>query len=903
MAATCASADECDQPAAPTVPGNDRALDAPVLPSTFEPAALPNELIRRPRLFDRLAHGVREKPLTTLCAPAGAGKTVLAASWAAAPDVPWPIAWLTIDDAADDPDKFWPYLLESLEHAGVVLPRMGRPPLGDEVHGPFFTRLAADILDQPEPVVVIIDGADRLTSRETTGLDFLLRHAVPRFRLVLSGRADPQLPLHRYRLTDAILDIRQDSLAFTVAETRELFANLGLTVSKDCATSLTNQTEGWAAGLRLAALSLHHGTDPDQLSASLAQTDSGVADYLIAEVLDAQPPAVRQFLLRASVPAELTPDLVDELTEQTDSRRALAALVRANVFVERSTQAPDLYRMHSLFRELLKAQLHYESPDDFMELNRRCARWFAAAGQDMTALDHAVSGQDWAYAASLLIDGLTVGSLLAFDESPYMRIVEAIPVDVFDLNATTLRTAAAISRADEVAPEDVAQLARIAADPALPIALRISAATAVSAAAVVPNRGAPEAATASDAALDLLPQLPPEKRPGQSAVAAVALRSRAAALRWQPDDNAAAQALAAAITASDAANSGRLKRSCLGDLALLDALRGRLESARELAEAAEDLADGSRLPRRRRPATAALALAWIHGEQLHHADARRWATRAEAAMTDTDRPFVRPLLAVLRARLLRYRHGFEPAWRLLQLVAADLECPSWVRERAVLEQADWHLAQGHFNEAVAVIDAQPDEHTVRAELFRRRVIGRRAPHQFDPAAASSDDAVPLDARVDARIGRACAHLDRGEIPGAVWAIRQAMQLAEPEQMRRPFLNSTPELRRLLRVNPELSSAAAWLTQPTPRPPRLTEPARADRNEAEPGPAVAMVDPLSDRELQVLRLISQQLSTEEIGAAMFVSVNTVRTHVRSILRKLAVSRRNEAVRRARQLAIV
>jgi LuxR family maltose regulon positive regulatory protein len=903
MTVTRASADERVKSSAATPRDDNRALDAPVLPSTFVPAGLPEESIRRPRLVSRLADGVREKPLTTLSAPAGAGKTVLAASWAAAPDVPWPVAWLTIDDALHEPDQFWRCLLESLHHAGVVLPHMRSPSLGDEVPGPFFVRLAADILDQPEPAVLIIDGADHLTGRETAGLDFLLRHAVPRFRLVLLGRADPQLPLHRYRLTDTILDIRQDSLAFTVAETQELFAHLGLRVSRDCAASLTEKTEGWAGGLRLAALSLQQGTDPDRLSASLARTDSGVAEYLLAEVLDTQPAAIRQFLLRASVPAQLTPDLLDELTAQLDSRRALAAVVHANLFVERSTQVPDLYRMHSLFRDLLKAQLHYESPAEFMELNRRCARWFAAAGQDLAALEHAVCGRDWEYAGSLLIDGLTVGSLLAHDETPYMAIVEAIPTHVSDLNATVLRVAAAISRADQIAPADMGRLIRIVADTGVPTALRISAATAVAASASVRKVGRGEAATASETTLALLTQLPPGSRPGQSAVTAVALCCRAAGLRWQQDDNAAARALIAAISACDAANSGRLKRSCLGDLALLDALRGRLESGRELAEAAEALADDCRLTWRRRPARAALALAWVHGEQFRYADARRWATRAEAAMTDADAPVVRPLLAVLRARLLRYRHGFDPAWQLLQQVAADPDCPSWVRERTLLEQADWHLAQDHFNEAVAALDALPDPTTVRADQYRRRVIGRRAPHQCDPSGIATDDTIPLDARVEAWISRACAHLGRGETTGAVWAIRQAMQLAEPEQMRRPFLSSTPELRRLLRMEPRLSTAAAWLTQPTPRPPRLAQPARGDPSTAQPGASIVTVQPLSAREIEVLRLISQQLSTEEIGAAMFVSVNTVRTHVRSILRKLAVSRRNEAVRRARQLAIV
>jgi LuxR family maltose regulon positive regulatory protein len=168
---------------------------------------------------------------------------------------------------------------------------------------------------------------------------------------------------------------------------------------------------------------------------------------------------------------------------------------------------------------------------------------------------------------------------------------------------------------------------------------------------------------------------------------------------------------------------------------------------------------------------------------------------------------------------------------------------------------------------------------------------------------TKDAETPLDALVEAWIDRACGHLAHGQVPLAVPAIRQALQLAEPELMRRPFIDSTPQLRRLLRVNSTLSAAATWLSPAAskvklrPAIPREARPARA------PLPHLVATEPLSEREIEVLRLMSELLSTEEIGAAMFVSVNTVRTHVRSILRKLAVSRRNEAVRRARELAIV
>ena len=193
-------------------------------------------------------------------------------------------------------------------------------------------------------------------------------------------------------------------------------------MSRDVVASLTEQTEGWAAGLRLAAASLKQGADPKTLVESLARDDGSVAEYLFAEVLDAQPPRVRDFLLRTSVTPQLLPDLVDRLTDRADGRRTLATLVRANAFVERPPDFGGAYRVHPLFRELLKAQLTYESPEDVPELHRRCAQWFADAGQYVPAVEHAVASGDWPYATSLLIGGLAVGSLLAHDNSPYALV-------------------------------------------------------------------------------------------------------------------------------------------------------------------------------------------------------------------------------------------------------------------------------------------------------------------------------------------------------------------------------------------------------------------------------------------------------------------------------------------------
>jgi LuxR family maltose regulon positive regulatory protein len=238
-----------------------------------------------------------------------------------------------------------------------------------------------------------------------------------------------------------------------------------------------------------------------------------------------------------------------------------------------------------------------------------------------------------------------------------------------------------------------------------------------------------------------------------------------------------------------------------------------------------------------------------------------------------------------------------------QLVA-NVDSPSWVRERELLEVAALHLAKAQPDQAIAVIDSLPDPHSPRAEVVRSRATVLGAASQSGPREVIGDPEAPLDAVVEAWIARACRYLERGEVTLAVPAVQQALRLAEPERMRRPFMDSTTQLRRLLRANATLSASAGWLRPAASKVVKL-RPASAGDDGSTRAPAANLVatEPLSEREIEVLRLMSELLSTEEIGAAMFVSVNTVRTHVRSILRKLAVSRRNEAVRRARELAIV
>ena len=245
----------------------------------------------RPRLLEALSRGVAETPVTLLSGPAGSGKTLLASSWALEQHDHPPVAWLSLDAADDDPSMFWPYLLAALDRAGIelaVAPSEPGPAGSTPMGWPVSPAAALSGLQQR--VVLIIDGADNLiTPALTQALDLLVRHSGGRLRLVLCARADPLLPLHRYRLDERLTEIRTDQLAFTVEETSELLASLGAPVSPVVAALLQRETEGWAAALRLAAAPLARGVDPAHLLTALTADDGSVAQYLVAEVLDNQP--------------------------------------------------------------------------------------------------------------------------------------------------------------------------------------------------------------------------------------------------------------------------------------------------------------------------------------------------------------------------------------------------------------------------------------------------------------------------------------------------------------------------------------------------------------------------------------------------------------------------------------
>ena len=879
-----------------TAPGRQAPA---LLASKLVPPDPAHATVLRQRLLGELTADMQRSPLTLLSGPAGSGKTVLAASWRQTQGSGRPVGWLSLDDYDDDPATFWSYVVEALSRAGVQLSEVPALVPGESPPGRLISRLVSDVASCARDVVLVLDNAHHITDRSIiAGLDLLVRHAGNRLRLVMCARADPLLPLHRYRLAGTLSEIRSDELSFTPDETRELLTAMGVPVTVEVARALCAETQGWAVGLRLAAAPLKKGWPPERLVTSLARDDGSVAQYLFAEVLADQPASVRRVLLRVSVTPELWPDLVDRLCGRPNIRRVLAGLAHANAFVEESPGAPGGFRCHPLFREMLQAQLGYEHPAELAGLHRTCAAWYAEASRPAEAVAHAVAAEDWGFVTRHLIDDLLVTRLLAHGTDPAQRGLESLPSGQRGPEAAVIRTVTALADGHHPAPADLATSEQ-AQEEGDGLPLRLSATLACLTASAGTDIAPAVLLTRVDAAAVLVAELPEEEGRARRECAAVLSDVRAlATLRTDAPTAHLLTALRAAAAAAQTAGSRRLRARALGNLALLEALEGHLTRAAQLAGEAEAFAAEEGADEAAREPAAATALAWVHLRRYALVEAREWLARARARERSIVPGAVGPgpLDAVLQGEQLRLRHEYDAAEQLLRPYLQGPGLPRWVAEQVVTEVVLLAVARGHVDEGLAILRDGAHDAPWRNRL--RATVDLLAGEPGTDLPTEADSSASPATAVESAVIRACQLLEAGGVAAAAEGLAAALELARPELLRWPFVDTPPQARRLLRTHPRLQEPGAWLNPSSGAQPRsggTPVPAATE------GPPV--LQDLSDREMEVLRYLAEMLSTAEIAVTMFISVNTVRTHIRSILRKLAVSRRNQAVRRARERGLL
>lgn len=870
----------------------------------FTPPRVPTGWVERPRLVEQLEHGL-EGPLTLVAASAGAGKSALLGSWAAQRTGAGPLAWLSLDAADRDRRRFWRGVLQALARGGAPEPvaslAVNRTDSADLVVPELVNAL--DQLD--EPVVLVLDDLHEVgDGAAIADLDRLLRHPPPGLRIVAATRIDPPLRLGRLRIAGELTDIRERDLAFTERETAALLRAAGIALDPSEVRLLWERTEGWAAGLRLAALTLRTHPDPASFVAAFAGDEAAMADYLLAEVLAQLPDELVDFLLRTSIVEFVCGDLADALMGRTDSEHVLARLEREHALVSALGDDRPWHRYHPLLRELLRSELRYRIPDEPPALHARAARWYAEAGRPAEALRHAADAGDWPLVAALASEHWV--PLLVRGELAQLRLpLESLPRE------------------------------RVRADPEVALALS---------AALLDHGDEPAAGDLFDCALAHRAAVPEARRARlQLGVAAVGLlRAR---LRGDLDKALAhAQAMLGEGTASAhaEASSSDLRALALVNLGIAELWTGALDDARRDLEAARRAAAGGerdwlvllatahlgshalmsgRLERARRRADEAIALATRHGwlrtwpigvaegvlsavalERNRGAEAWAHFVRCEELLAHaSDRP-LRMAVRVHRARLLAAQGHAEPALEVLE--GADEEAGDWpvlpgMRGIMAGLQAVSHAALGQAELAEAALA----DGGRRATAADGAAIARLRLHAGDPEGARAALAPWLDGAspdyaptvVELWLLEALACDSAGDLAGTAASLERALGVAEPHGIRRPFVELGSHADTLLRRQLRRGTAHRSLVEDL-----LHELARP---QADGRPRPLLLEPLSEREAAVLRFLPTMMSNGEIAAELFVSVNTVKTHLKSIYRKLDVPDRRGAVRRARDLELL
>lgn len=868
----------------------------PILAARFAVPAAGKTLIRRPALLDRLTAGTAG-PLTLIDGPAGAGKTVLAAQWVTAGQTPGPTAWLTVEPG-DTPGVFWAYLIEALQRRGVPLPEVGTPTRAEGVDQSLLIRLADALAHSPEPVVLVLDQLDATCAPEiTAGLHFVLGHADGGLRLVLTARTEPLLPLHRYRASGEIAEIRNADLVFTPADTRLLLRGHGLNISPAALDQLIERTEGWAAGLRLSALAMQYGADPEAFIGEFAADRTAIADYLLTEVLDTLPAEAQALLLRVCITEQIHPELADILADRRDADWTLARLAGANAFLER-VPGSSWYRLHPLFAEVLHAHLRHRHPGLEPQLHAQAARWFADTGALTAAVTQAAAGGDWQFAANHLVDTLAIGRLFtSLDTVQLRRAFSAMPANLTGAAPALVRAGCRLADHDltgcTAALMHADEPLRDSPDPALHLSRSFLG--------VLAGRAAGDLPATRHAAADvshLLREVPRRLLERHPEIPAMVLTGLGSAELDAGHLDRAATALTAAVQECGRPETEQPLCDALGSLALVELLRGQLRRAERHARRSLAVAEHAALPPNDDPIRIShLVLAGVAAEHDDQAAAHTHLDLATPAAGPNPEPAAAVTAAVIGSRLAASDGDWEGALAILHTAGsalARLHPAAWTIDELTIAESTAHLTHADAHAALDVLDGAPCDRPEHA-LARTRAL----------LAAHRDDADALEVLVDLRTDktdaatiqvqacllRAQAAAQSGHTEEAHRLLRQTLALARPEKMWRVFAESGPWVLQLLRQDPQLTNGHGWL------------PTQALEATKTPLRLPAVIQPLTEREDQVLRQAAAMLTIEEIAVALSISTNTVKTHLLSIYRKLGVTRRREAVHRARELAML
>ncbi len=891
----------------------------------------PNGLVSRPHLTDRVQRGIQSK-LTLISAPAGFGKSALLADWlGVAPAEGSVTAWLSLDPGDNHPVEFWTHMIAALRTVvsaigAKTLSLLGSPdqPI-QNVLAPLLNELTA----LPHDLALVLDDYHTVDSPAIqAGMAFLLEHLPPRVHLVIATRADPALPLARLRARGDLVELRAVDLRFTPDEA-SAFLNgvmtLGLTAHE--VAVLEGRTEGWIAAIQLAGLSMQGRDDIAGFIARFAGDDRYIVDYLVEEVLQRQPEQVRTFLLETSILSRLNGPLSDAVTGQGGGKAMLEAFERGNLLLIPLDDRRDWYRYHHLFADVLQAHLRDERPEHVAELHRRATEWYEQQGERAEAISHAMAGKDFARAADL-VELAMPATTRDRQDATLRRWLEALPDELIRTRPVLSNGYAGsiLVRGEiegvEARLQDAERWLDGMDDATAMVGSRASsmvvvdedafrtlpARIAMHRAGLARLRGDVDGTIAhARRVLDLVGEDDDLGRGAASTLLGLAYWTRAdlkTASGLYAESMARfervgyfSDAIGLALALADmrivqgrlhdamrtydrglelATRRGPLVLRGAADMhvGISEILRQRddLAGAAQHLRAASDLGEENGLPQN--PYRSRVAAAGIRQAEGDPDAALALLAEAGRLYANDFSPDVRPVDA-LKARvwIVQGRISEAMGWARENGVSVADEL-SYVREFEHVTLARLILAQGTRDRS----DARVGE---AIDLLERLLVAAEAGGRMGSV-------------IEILVLHALARRAADDVPGALASLERAVALAEPEAYVRVFADEGPTMAGLLRQAAQRRDASGYLRRLLAA--TVTPAARAPADQR-------LIEPLSERELEVLRLLASELDGPDIARELTVSLATVRTHTRNVYAKLGVNSRRAAVRRAGELGLL
>ncbi len=927
-------------------------MTAPILTTKlYIPPATPNGVLR-PRLVDRLNKGINRK-LTLIAAPAGFGKTTLVGEWVNCcghNELQARTAWLSLDNEDSDPSRFLTYLVAAL--------RTVAPGIGEGISGPLqFPQLPAiepiliellnDLATNAVKIILVLDDYHVIDSKSVDeAITFLIEHMPSQMHLVITTREDPQLPLARLRARGQLTELRASDLRFTHSEAAEFLAEMGVSISPADVAVLDERTEGWIAGLQLAALAIQGSQDIPGFIRAFAGDHRYIMDYLVEEVLQRQSESTRRFLLQTSILDRLYGPLCDAVTGQSDSSAQLEMLEHGNFFVVPLDDQRRWYRFHHLFADVLHTHLKAEQPNEVAALHRRASAWFEQQGAISDTIRHALAAEDFARAANLIEqafpemsrsrqEAILLGWLKALPEA----LVRDRPV-LCNLYAGALLQTGEMDSVEAWLRAAERWLSRVGegSEDSLPAMVvvdqvefrRLPGAVAMHRAGQALMLGGVDATIQhARRALDLAPEDDFLRRGGAAALQGLAHWTKGdleAARRIYPESIVYLQ------------QAGHLADSIGCALALADIViaQGCLDEAMGIYERSLRLASERGEPTMRGTADMLVGMSELHYERNNlHADVQclqkakeqgehtglpqnryRWRTAmARVRQAEGD---LNGALHLLNEAERLYMSDFSPNVRPIAAMKARVfaangreeEALKWVRDRK-LSTADElsYLREFEHITLIRILLAcnqrDPTDRTFQ-----------EAEGLLDRLLTAAEAGGRVRSIIEIRILQALIDHARGDIISALTPLQQALALAEPKGYVRIFVDEGPSMKQMLleasaqKIYPVFTGKLLAVFD-ADRQDKQGEQSLHLTSSVMPVPVIAeaqpakngLVEALSQRELEVLRLFRTELSGPEIAQELTVALSTVRTHTKSIYSKLNVNNRRAAVRRATELKLI